>query len=443
MTAAPGPWAWPVLGGMLQLRGDPLARIRELRARHGGFVRLGPLRDRELFLLTEPNAIRHVLLDGYKGYKKGLAAQRLRPVLGQGSLLLEGDAWRRRRRLVQPAFHRQKLGALAAAFVDGADAMVNRWRPAIDAGTSLDARDEMLQLTMGLTLRNMFRAEAAELRPLVDAWHELYGELTRNRLQLVRRPSWLRDPARDRAAAAKATVHRVLGELIRARAATDDGSVVAMLLRARDEEGGDGLGEDELRDEVLTLFVGGYETSSNALAFALALLGTHPDAAERQRAEVVAVLGTRAPTAADLAALPFTRAVLDEALRLYPPSWMITREALADDEVTGFRVRRGDQLLISSYGVHHARELWASPDRFDPARFLPGAAEPPRFAYLPFGGGPRICLGDQYALTEMHLVLARLAQRVSWRLAPGVTIAAHAHVGLRPRHPLRIMVKWR
>lgn len=432
----------PLIGGMVQLRGDPLARIRELRARHGGFVRLGPLRDRQVYLLTEPGAIRHVLLDGYKGYKKGLVAQRLRPVLGQGSLLLEGDAWRTRRRLVQPAFHRQKISALATAFTAGADAMIERWRASIDAGRALDARDEMLRLTMGLTLRNMFRAEAAELRPLVDAWHVLYDELTRNRLRLLRRPSWMPDAERDRAAAAKATVHRILGELISARAAADDGSVVALLLRARDEEGGGTLSEAELRDEVMTLFIGGYETSSNGLAFAFALLGAHPDVAERLRAEVDAVLGARPPTSADLASLSYTRAVLDETLRLYPPSWMITREALADDVVAGFQVRRGDQLLISSYGVHHAPELWPSPDRFDPTRFLPGATEPPRFAYLPFGGGPRMCLGDQYALTEMQLVLARVAQRLTWRLAPGTVIAPHAHVGLRPRHPLRIVARW-
>ncbi len=439
---APGPPAVPVIGGMLQLRGDPLRRIRTLRARHGGFVRLGPLAGRDVYLVTDPAAIRHVLLDGYKHYKKGLPAQRLKPVLGQGSLLLEGEVWRRRRRLVQPAFHRQKIASLAAAFVEGADAMLERWRPAIDRGQALDARDEMLRLTMGLTLRNMFRAELAEVRPLVEAWQHIYDELSRNRLRLVRLPAWVPSKRRDASAAAMATVHRVLGELIRARAATDDGSVLAMLLRARDEEGGGGLDEAELRDEVMTIFVGGYETSSNALAFALALLADHPEAAARQRAEVDA-LGDRPPGMADLPALAYTRAALDEALRLFPPSWMITREALVDDEVAGFPVRRGSQLFISSYGVHHAPDLWPDPERYDPTRFLGDAPERPRFAYLPFGGGPRICLGDQYALTEMTLILARLAQRLTFELAPGCRIEAQAHVGLRPRYPLRVIGRWR
>ena len=193
----------------------------------------------------------------------------------------------------------------------------------------------------------------------------------------------------------------------------------------------------------MTIFVGGYETSSNALAFALALLATHPDAAARQRAELDAALGARPPDAGDLAALPYTRAVLDEALRLFPPSWLITREALADDEVAGYAVARGDQLLISAYGTHRAPDLWPEPDRFRPERFLPDAPARERFAYLPFGGGPRVCLGDQYALVEMQLVLARLAQRVELTPAPGCRVEAAAHVGLRPRYALRLVARRR
>jgi cytochrome P450 len=443
---APGPRALPVIGGMLQLRGDPLARIRALRAQHGGFVRLGPLGGRDVFLVTDPEAVRHALLDNYKNYKKGLPAQRLRPALGQGSLLLEGDVWRKRRRLIQPAFHHKKIATLAGAFVDGADAMIERWKPRIDAGAAIDAREEMLQLTMRLTLRNMFNADLSEVRPLVDAWQHIYDELSRNRMRLVRLPSWVPSSSRDASEQALRTVHRVLGELIRARTETDDGSVLAMLLRARDDEGGGSLAEDELRDEVMTIFIGGYETSSNALAFTLSLLAAHPEHAERWRGEVDAVLGDRAPTITDLAALPFTRAALDEALRRFPPSWMITREALTDDVVAGFPVKGGAQLLLSSYGVHHAPELWPAPDEYRPDRFLPDAPEAkdrPRFAYFPFGGGPRICLGDTYALTEMHLILARLAQKLTFEPALGLRIEPQAHVGLRPRHPLRIHARWR
>ena len=429
----PGPLAWPFVGSMLQLRGDPLARVVALRARYGGIVRLGPLGVRDVYLVTDPAAVRHVLLDNHTGYRKGLSARRLRPILGNGSLLLEGPAWRQRRRLVQPAFHKQKIASLAATFVAATDAMLDRWHGARIG--MIDARHEMLQLTMGLTLRNMFGAEAQDLGQLIEAWQALYDELSRRRPRILRR-------AND-AERALATVHRILGDLIRGCAHTDDdGSLLAMLVAAR-AEGDERLSEAELRDEVITIFIGGYETSSNALAFAIALLAAEPEVAARHRAEVDAVLSGRTPELGDLAAMPYHRAILDETLRLYPPSWMITREALADDVVGGFRIARGSQLLISSYAVHHAPELWAHCDRFDPERFLPGGPERDRFAYLPFGGGPRVCLGDQYALVEMQLVLARLAQRTVLALAPGCRIAARAHIGLRPRDPLRILVRSR
>jgi cytochrome P450 len=409
---------------MLPLGRDPLSRVVALRAQHGGVVRLGPLGRRDLYLVSDPAAIRHVLLDNYKNYKKGLNARRLRPILGGGSLLLEGETWRRRRKLVQPAFHRQKIATLATAFVEATDEMLARW----ETGATIDAREETLRLTMTLTLRNLFGADASTLSELVTAWQTLYASLGKRQL-----------PWQHAVDDALAVVHRILDARI-AATRPEDNTVLAMLVAARDEAGT--LTDAELRDEVMTLFVGGYETSSNALAFSLANIAAHPVLADRQRAEIARVLGDRAPAMEDLAALPYTRAILDETLRLFPPSWMITREAIDDDVVAGFAIRAGSQLLISSYAVHHAPELWPDPSRFDPTRFL-DAPERARFAYFPFGGGPRICLGDQYALTEMHLVLARIAQRFVVALAPGAHIAPRAQMGLRPATPLRLVVRRR
>lgn len=431
-----------MFGGMLQLRGDPFARILALRAQYGGFVRLGPLGPRDVFLATSPPAIRHVLLDNHANYKKGLAAQRMLPVFGRGSLLLDGELWRRRRRLVQPAFHKQKIATYASNFVAHADAMLERWRK-LDGAAIVDARQEMLQLTMGLTLANMFRAEAIELQPLLAAWPYLYGELTRGRLRLLRLPSWVPNRERRETDTARATIRRELVALIRRRGTTDDGSVLAMLRNATDPDGKPALSEAELLDEVMTIFAGGYETSSNALGFAVAMLALHPDIAARQRAEVDQALGARAPEAADLPALPYTRAVIEETMRIYPPSWMITREALADDAVLGHPVRTGSQILISSYGVHHAPDVWPEPEQFRPERFMPDAPERDRFSYIPFGGGPRVCVGDQYAVSAMTCVLTRIAQRCTLRLVAGTKVEAQAHIGLRSRYPLRIELAWR
>lgn len=436
--SAPGPRSLPLLGGMLQLRPDPLTRIAALRRTYGGFVDLGALGARRVFLVTDPAAVRHVLVENHRNYKKGLASQRLRPVLGDGSLLLEGDVWRRRRRLVQPAFHKQKVAAVMSSFVTAADAMVDRWMRRTRSGEVIDARDEALQLTMELTLRNMFGAEPAELRPLVDAWQDIYEELTRNRMRVLPLPSLRRrHVVRD----AMKVVRGVLDEQIRKKRRHGGDDLLSMLLTARDEEtGGSKLSEAELRDEVMTIFVGGYETSSNALAFALALLAKHQDTAATHRNQIDAVLGTRAPDSTDLKELPYNRAVLEETLRLFPPSWMVTREAVRDDRVSNYVVRAGDQLLISAYGVHRAEDLWDAPDAFRPERFL-AAGDRSRCTFFPFGAGPRVCLGEQYAMTELQVVLARVVQRVSLTLAENCRIAARAHVGLRPAEPLRIIAQ--
>jgi cytochrome P450 len=281
---------------------------------------------------------------------------------------------------------------------------------------------------MGLTLKNLFGSDETTLHDLVHAWQTIYDSLGRR--------TWGKNRALE---AALAKVHTILDARIRA-CTRDDGTVLSMLVQARDEAGA--LTDAELRDEVMTLFVGGYETSSNALAFSLAHIAAYPMVAERQYSEIASALGDRAPGVADLPALGYTRAILEETLRLFPPSWMITREARGDDVVGGYPIRRGAQLLISAYAVHRAPELWSEPGRFDPDRFV-DAPERPRFSYFPFGGGPRICLGDQYALTEMQLVLARITQKLALSLAPSTRIEAHAQIGLRPRRPLLLVARRR
>jgi cytochrome P450 len=432
-----GPRTLPVLGGALQLRRDPLRRIGELRDRYGGVVPLGPAPGTFLYLVTAPSAVKHVLVDNYKSYKKGRAAQRMAGVLGRGSLLLEGDPWRQRRRLVMPSFHRTKIASIASVFTSAATALVDEWKA---KSTPIDLREEMLRLTMGLTIKNLFRAEdSEELSRLVAAWGALYDELTSSRFALVRPPSWLKTPRRKRLEQSKRIVDETLKRFIerRRKAKDDDGSLLTMLVNARDAESNATLSDDELRDEVMTLFVGGYETSSNALSFTLALLAAHEDIAKRHREELDSVLGGRAPGIDDLAQLPLNRAVLEESMRLYPPSWMITREALADDVLDGVPIPRGSQLLISAYGTHHDPKVWPDPEKFDPDRFA--NADRAKLSYYPFGGGQRLCMGDQYALTEMQLVIAVIAQRLTLRLAPGTTIAPSAHIGLRPASPLRVI----
>ncbi|MBL9039581.1 MAG: cytochrome P450 [Archangium sp.] len=433
---APGPLSFPLIGGALQLRGDPLTRVTSLNREFGGVVLLGDAGGNPLFLVSSPTAVKHVLQENSKNYIKGKASQRMRPVLGDGLLLLEGEAWLRERRLVQPAFHRQKIGDVAETITAAAARLVEAW--ASKANWPFEIRDEMLRLTMELTVRNMFKADiSGEIRDLMDAWQILFDDLSKNRFALASIPRAVPTPGNRRYAQAIETIDRTLFRLIEnaRRATTDDGSLLSLLVGARDEQGGPGLNDKQLRDELMTLFVGGYETSSNGLAFAFALLSSHPEIARRHRAELDRVLAGRPPTAADLANLPYTKQVVEETLRLYPPSWMITREALGPDQLDGFDVPTGAQILLSIYATHHDARLWPNPEGYDPERFRAGA-ERQRFSFFPFGGGARLCLGDQYALMEMQLVLATVLQRVRLDLLPGTVIAPRAMLGLRPRFPL-------
>lgn len=436
----PGPPAVPFIGGMLQLR-DPLQRVTELSQRYGGLAYLGPLGRAPVYLVTDPALLKQVLVDKAGQYKKGKPAQTMRPVLGDGLLLLEGEPWKHERRLVQPAFHRARIAELAREMTTAAQELVARWEAKARAGELVDLRDEMLRLTMRLTVRALFHADiTGQLGELVAAWQDLYDDLSRSRFALASLPRQVPTPANRRYTRAMATIDRVLYGLIRdCRARNqDDGSVLAMLVHAKDEEQGDTLSDHQLRDELMTLFVGGYETSSNALAFTFAMLALHPEVERAHQAELAAVLGDRAPEANDLPQLPLNRAVIEETMRLYPPSWMITREALADDVLNGYPIPAGAQLLMSSYATHHDPRLWPNPEAYDPRRFLPPRpSERPRYSYFPFGGGPRLCLGDQYALTEMQLVLATVMRRLRVELAAGTIVAPKAALGLRPLHPLR------
>lgn len=443
---APGPWTPPVLGAASHFMNDPLKRFSELSARYGPVVSLGPMHGLPFFLVTEPSLNKHVLLDNAKNYKKGRAAQSMRSAFGDGSLLLEGQSWLVRRRLLQPAFHRQKIAAHCAAFTEGGARLLEKWRGHAARGEPIDVRPDALRITMELTMRNFFHAELeGELEDLVENWQTIYEFMSENRFSPVSLPKWVPTPKRKRFAEARAVVDRVLYRLIAERRAAghDDGSMLQTLIEAKDAETGETMNDTQVRDELMILFVGGYETSSNALAFTFGLLAQHPHLLKRMRVELDAQLGGRTPGMEDLPKLPYTRMLLDESLRLYPPSWCVSREALGPDVLGGFELPPGAQVVIGTHATHHDSRVWADPEVARPERFEPATASHHRFAYLPFGGGPRLCIGDQYALTEISLILAQVAQHLDFRHAPGSWLEAQAHLGLRPKVPIRLLVEQR
>jgi cytochrome P450 len=454
MTTTTHPPAAPVVRGHWLLGNTPEAR-RDLLGLYtgvsaaGDVVRLrAAIPGIKWFGLFSPAAIERVLHGNQRNYvKPPMVVRTLAQLTGLSVFTLEGDAWLARRRLMQPAFHRERLGALGGLMAAAARDTVARWETLADRGDPVDVAEEMTQVTLRIATEALFgRDLSAALDASGDAARTAF-EHVGYRLARVPVPLWV--PSRRNArfvrarraldALCYAAIEERRRALAEGRAAADDGRGVLLdlLLGARDAETGAALDDRALRDEVMTAMLAGHETTAAVLAWAWALLADNPDVAERLTAESDAALGPRDPTVADLLRLPLARRVVDETLRLYPPAWGIPRQALADDVVDGVRVPAGAILGLISWVTHRRADVWGpDADRFDPDRFLPERSEGrSRWAYFPFGGGQRLCIGQQFALTEAHLLLATLARR--FRVAPvGGTPAPDPTFTLRPKHGL-------
>jgi cytochrome P450 len=430
---APGPKTlWPG-GQMLAFRRDPLDFLARLAREHGDVARfrIGPQR---AFLLSHPDLVRDLLVTHQERFRKGRALQRARRLLGQGLLTSEGEFHRRQRRLAQPAFHRQRINSYAATMVEYAERASARWQD----GRTLDIAQEMMRLTLAVVGKTLFDAdvesEADEVGEALTEVMELFGYLMLPYSELLEH---LPLPASRRFRRARARLDSVIYRIIedRRRAVGDRGDLLSMLLLAVDEEGDrTGMTNEQLRDEVMTLFLAGHETTANLLSWAWFLLARHPEAERRLHEELDGVLaGGRAPSADDMAALRYTEMVVAETMRLYPPAWTLGRLAVADHEAAGYHIPRGSLVLASQYVCHRDPRYFPDPERFDPERFTPEAkASRPQFAYFPFGGGVRRCIGEGFAWTEATLILAALARRWRIRLLPGRHVETQPRITLRP-----------
>lgn len=428
---------------MLKYANQPLKRFEDARAlspRAVAFKVLGL----EYIVFFEPAAIEQILVTRHAELIKDRFTHDLRRVLGTGLLTSEGELWKRRRRLVAPSLQRPEIGAYAPVMAERAEAFA----AAQTDGSVVDVHSCMMHLTLDVLVRSLFGTElsrAAEVERLLDALMQDYlpvAEAIR-----VWLPDWFPVPSRRRLARLSGELDGLLLELINERkrgaalpSEARGGDLLTRLMRARDEEGS--LTDAALRDEAMTLFLAGHETTALALTFALRLLALHPPEERRLHDELASVLRGRAPTMSDLPALPFTRAVVDEALRLYPPAWALGREAGSDLEIRGVLVPKGTQLLVSPWLLHRDARFFPDPHRFVPARWLQPPA-PERFAYLPFGAGPRVCIGQHFALIEAALILATLVQRVHFQLTEQPPLELLPAVTLRPRAPVLMQLTHR
>jgi cytochrome P450 len=407
------------------------------------YLKIGP---RHGYLITNPADIRHVLQDNARNYHKSPLYDKLCLVLGNGLLTSEDDFWLRQRRIAQPAFHRERIAGLAGVMAEAASAAAAEWQPIAAAGRPVDVAEDMMRLTRTIVLRTLLGADLGPSSAQVDPAWTVINQHIGERFWSLGFVDWWPSAKYRRFAAARSLLTGAVDHVIaeRRRHPSDGVDLLSMLLSARDEETGESMTDEQLRVEVTTFLLAGQETTALALTWIWYLLSQHPWARRRLEEEVDSVLGGRLPEYSDLAHLPYARMVVDEALRLYPPAWGFSRQALADDELGGFPLPRGWLAFVIPYVLHRLPAFWPDPEVFDPERFRPDrSVGRPKFVYLPFGAGPRQCIGNQFALIEAHLIVATLAQRYRLHLVAGHRVEPWPLITLRPRFGMRMTIERR
>jgi cytochrome P450 len=435
----PGPRG---LGGkrtVLGARRDPLGFLLSLAHRYGdiAFFSAGPF---NAYLLSHPDHIRDVLVTHNAKFMKGQGIQEMKRLLGEGLLTSEGEIHKRQRHLIQPMFHHKRIEGYGGTMVEHALRLRDSWEDA----KAIDVHQEMMQLTLSIVAKTLFDTDIEEIgaKQVAEALGnvlELFDRLTSPLFILLSRFGY--SPEGRRFREARETLDRMIYGMIEGRRQTGDrGDLLSTLLLAQEADG-DRMSDLQVRDEAMTIFLAGHETTSNALTWTWYLLSQHTEVEARLHQELDSVLGDRLPTVADLPRLSYTERVLSESMRLYPPAWIVGRRALEDHEIGGYRVPAGSIVVASEYIVHHDPRWFPDPDRFDPDRWLPEqVALRPKYSYFPFGGGQRLCIGEPFAWMEGELLLATIAQRWKLRLVRGHRIELSPVVTLRPKHGMNMTV---
>ena len=435
-----GPRGQFPLGNTLQYMRDPLGFLTRAAREHGDFVklRLGGVTNYGLF---HPSLVQEALKSRASEVIKDQMTRMVIPILGQGLVTSEGEFWRRQRKLAMPAFQRGAIERYAEVMVEHALKLGDSW----EAGQSRDVHDDMMALTLGIVAKTLFDAEVgAESRDVgesIDVMMAYY--LTPWKFFKPR--EWLPTRENRRFKASVARLDEIMLGIIRRRreSGDDPGDLLSRLLAAQDDEGV-GMTDRQLRDECVTLYLAGHETTALVLTYTFLLLSKYPEAETTLLGELDEVLGGRPPTAADVPRLRYADWAIKESMRLYPPAWAIGREAIEDFEIEGHAIKKGDQLIVSQWVLHRDPRWFADPETFRPERWDRDFARTlPKGAYIPFGDGPRVCIGNHFAMMEAVLLLATLAQRHRLESAPGESLTLDASITLRPRSGTKMVVRAR
>ncbi len=434
VSAIPGPRGLPVVGVGNRLLSDPLEFMVRLQRHYGDLVKLA-LGKHTMYLATHPDMLKRITQENWKNYIKRYPT--MDEILGQGLVTSNGEHWLRQRRLMQPAFHHQRITRMADVMVEEAERMLARWEGYARNGRPFEVQEEMMLLTQQIIVRTMFSSSLsdAEAHAVGKAFNDTLNWAAGQQFRLLQPPRSWPTPGnlayRRNLALLERTVYRLIDERRQQQGEHDD--LLEMLVTARDAETGEQMSPQQIRDEVMTIFLAGHETTAGTLSWILHLLSHHGDAERKLRAEYASVLGGRNPTPADLPNLPYSRMVIDETLRLYPPTWILSRVLVGPDKLGDYELPAGATVALSPYVTHRHPAFWPNPESFDPERFRPEEAERRhKFAYVPFLAGPRQCIGNNFALMEMQIVLPMILQRFHVSAVPGYPVRPMPKATLRP-----------
>ena len=400
---------------------------------------------RPRFIVNDPAAVKHVLLDNAANYEKTEIMRRiLEPGLGKGLLTSEGETWKVHRRTMTPAFDQRSVAAYTAVMTGAAVELMGKW-DSVGHDTAVDVSIAMTEVTLQIISRTMFSSDSDDMAAIMErSFGEYQAQMRPNLLDIIGMPAWLAGLGRMNVA--KRTLREfnaVIDRLIATRTRNPESSpkdLLGRLIAARDEQTGTRMTAQEVRDNIITIFMAGHETTAMTMTWTWYLLSQHPTVEAKLHAELDAVLKGRAPTYEDLSKLPYSRMIIDESMRMYPPAHTMVRVALAEDTLCGRPIPKGATIIIAPWLLHRHTKQWQNPGRFVPERFdTENAAHRPRFSYLPFGGGRRICIGAAFALAEATILLATIASRYRLTLAPGHPVEPQALITLRTRHGMKMI----
>jgi cytochrome P450 len=412
---------------------DSLERMIELFARYGDTYRVySPARKTHIYVVHHPDDVKRVLVSNHRNYTKGMGLDRVKILLGKGLMTSEGELWKRQRYMMQPFFHRRVITEFAQTLESANDRFIARWEMLASRGECINITEEMSELTLDIVLRSIFGRD-------LDRLSEQPGG---NPFDVV-----TKDPDRNLQFAFKfRSLTKIVADLVTRRRATDEEhfDYVSMLMSARDKETGAPMKDRELIDEVMTLVVAGHETTASGLNWTWYLLSQNPEAAARLHAEIDTAPDMATPSLTQLESLAYTQQVVNEALRLYPPGWLLSRRTIEADVLGGYEIPPASNVLLPLYLLHRDGRFWKDPGRFWPERFAPEhEAERPRFSYMPFAAGPRHCIGETFALYEMLMHLYKVARRYRLSYVPDKPLELEAQINLRTRHPLYMRLERR